>query len=138
MLLSASSVRVSHNLSYTCRLLEQRLRPTGSLLGYSCQTAIQKQCKRSIVSDGEYLKSSWTSSAQPSVADTEESRHNQSEFCLKIDCGCNKHCVMKPMGLEAVVRIMSHGIQSSMEAILACHPALSTAWLDWVAKWCER
>ena len=24
-----------------------------------------------------------------------------------------------------------------MEAILASHPALSTKWLDWVAKWCE-
>ena len=23
------------------------------------------------------------------------------------------------------------------KAILACHPALSTKWLDWVAKWCE-
>ena len=25
-----------------------------------------------------------------------------------------------------------------MEAILACHPAISTQWLDWLAKWCER
>ena len=24
-----------------------------------------------------------------------------------------------------------------MEAILACQPALSTKWLDWVARWCE-
>ena len=31
-----------------------------------------------------------------------------------------------------------HGIQASMEAILACHPALSTKWLDWVVKWCQR
>ena len=23
------------------------------------------------------------------------------------------------------------------EAILACHPALSTEWVGWVAKWCE-
>ena len=30
-----------------------------------------------------------------------------------------------------------HGIQISMEAILAGHPALCTEWLDWVAKWCE-
>ena len=30
-----------------------------------------------------------------------------------------------------------HGIQKSMEAILACHPARSTEWLDWVAKSCE-
>ena len=30
------------------------------------------------------------------------------------------------------------GIQNSMEAILACHPALSTKWLDWVANSCER
>ena len=28
-------------------------------------------------------------------------------------------------------------MQNSMEAILTCHPALSTKWLDWVAKWCE-
>ena len=27
-------------------------------------------------------------------------------------------------------------IQNSMEAILACHPALSTEWLDWVATSC--
>ena len=32
---------------------------------------------------------------------------------------------------------LRHGIQSSMEAILACHPALSTKWLDWVAILCE-
>ena len=34
--------------------------------------------------------------------------------------------------------VLRHGIQNSMEAILDCHPALSTEWLDWVAKWCER
>ena len=28
---------------------------------------------------------------------------------------------------------LHHWIQSSMEAILACHPAVSTEWLDWVA-----
>ena len=33
---------------------------------------------------------------------------------------------------------LRHGIQNSTEAILACHPALSTEWVDWVAKWCER
>ena len=33
---------------------------------------------------------------------------------------------------------LCYAIQNSMEAILACHPALSTKWLDWVAKWCER
>ena len=32
---------------------------------------------------------------------------------------------------------LHHGIQFSMEASLACHPARSTEWLDWVAKWCE-
>ena len=32
---------------------------------------------------------------------------------------------------------LRHGIQNSMEAILACHPALSRDWLDWVAKSCE-
>ena len=32
---------------------------------------------------------------------------------------------------------LRHGIQNSMEAILACHPAQSTEWLDWVAKSCE-
>ena len=29
---------------------------------------------------------------------------------------------------------LRHGIQNSMEAILACHPAPSTKWLDWVVK----
>ena len=33
---------------------------------------------------------------------------------------------------------LRHGIQNSMEAILACHPAGSTEWLDCGAKWCER
>ena len=33
---------------------------------------------------------------------------------------------------------LRHGIQNSMEAILACHPARSTKLLNWVAKWCER
>ena len=33
---------------------------------------------------------------------------------------------------------LRHGIQISMEAILACHPALSTEWLDLVTKWCEQ
>ena len=33
---------------------------------------------------------------------------------------------------------LRHGIQNSMEAIFPYHPALSTKWLDWVAKWCER
>ena len=33
---------------------------------------------------------------------------------------------------------LRHGIQNSMAAILACHPALSTEWLDWMSKWCER
>ena len=32
---------------------------------------------------------------------------------------------------------LHHGIQNSMEAILACYPARSTEWLDWVAKPCE-
>ena len=32
----------------------------------------------------------------------------------------------------------AHGIQNAMEAILTCHPALSTKRLDWVAKCCER
>ena len=32
---------------------------------------------------------------------------------------------------------LRHGIQKSMEAILACHPALSTKWLVWVATSCE-
>ena len=32
---------------------------------------------------------------------------------------------------------LRNGNQNSMEAILACHPALSTEWVDWVAKWCE-
>ena len=32
---------------------------------------------------------------------------------------------------------LRHGIQFSMEAILACHQARSTQCLDWVAKWCE-
>ena len=33
--------------------------------------------------------------------------------------------------------VLRHGIQISMEAILACHPAWSTEWLDCVAKGCE-
>ena len=35
---------------------------------------------------------------------------------------------------------LRHGIQTAMDGILACHPALSTKWLDWVATWwwCER
>ena len=33
---------------------------------------------------------------------------------------------------------LRHCILISMEAILACHLALSTKWLDWVARWCER
>ena len=32
---------------------------------------------------------------------------------------------------------LHHGIQISMEAILACHPARSTEWLDCHPKWCE-
>ena len=32
---------------------------------------------------------------------------------------------------------LRHGIQISMEAILACHPARSTEWLDWVTNSCE-
>ena len=32
---------------------------------------------------------------------------------------------------------LRHGIQNLMEAILACHPALSTEWLDWAASSCE-
>ena len=31
-----------------------------------------------------------------------------------------------------------HGNQNQMEAILACHPALSMKWPDWVAKRCEQ
>ena len=29
---------------------------------------------------------------------------------------------------------LHHGIQYSMEAILACHPALSTGWVGWLAN----
>ena len=32
---------------------------------------------------------------------------------------------------------LRHGIQISMEAILPCHPARSTEWLDCHPKWCE-
>ena len=32
---------------------------------------------------------------------------------------------------------LHHGIHISMEAILACHPARSTEWLDCHPKWCE-
>ena len=31
-----------------------------------------------------------------------------------------------------------HDSSIHLEAILACHPALSTKWVDWVAKCCER
>ena len=40
---------------------------------------------------------------------------------------------MKEWGLCA----LRHGIQISMEAILACHPARSTEWLDCHPKTCE-
>ena len=40
----------------------------------------------------------------------------------------------KSWGLNA----LCHGIQNSMEAVLACHPALSTEWLCWVANSCWR
>ena len=33
--------------------------------------------------------------------------------------------------------VLRYDIQISMEAILACHPARSTEWLDWVVKSCE-
>ena len=32
---------------------------------------------------------------------------------------------------------LRNAIQNSTEAILACHPALSTAWLGWVANSCK-
>ena len=47
---------------------------------------------------------------------------NQQFFCHWYQCG--------PCALH-------QGIQNSMEAILACHQALPTKWLDWVARWCE-
>ena len=37
-------------------------------------------------------------------------------------------------GGGGALRHPAHGIQNLMEAILPCHPALSTKWLDWVAK----
>ena len=39
--------------------------------------------------------------------------------------------------VEWGVCALRHGIQISMEAILACHPARSTEWLECHPKWCE-
>ena len=37
-----------------------------------------------------------------------------------------------PCSNEWGLRALCHGIQNSMEAILTCHPVLSTEWLGWV------
>ena len=42
--------------------------------------------------------------------------------------------VLEWKGIQWGLCALRHGIQISMEAILTCHPALSTKWLDWVAK----
>ena len=44
---------------------------------------------------------------------------------------------LKPYDTEWGPFALRHGITNSMEAILACHPALSRLWPDRVAKWCE-
>ena len=52
------------------------------------------------------------------------------ELSSKLNLGKLENC---GWGLCA----LRHGIQISMEAILACHPARSTEWLDCHPKWCE-
>ena len=44
-------------------------------------------------------------------------------------------CRKKSNGACAHYVMVITGIQNSVAAILAFHPALSTEWLDWVAKW---
>ena len=44
---------------------------------------------------------------------------------------CSKRSEILITGCELCA--LHHGIQNSMEAILACHPALLTEWLSWVA-----
>ena len=46
---------------------------------------------------------------------------------------CTEYHKVTDYGLCA----LCHGIQNSMAAILACHTAWSTEWLDWVATLCE-
>ena len=66
-------------------------------------------------------------------------------FARKCDC----HAMVNSLAIARIaistrnLRLSSlrlyafRGIQILLEAILACHPARSTEWLDWVAKWCE-
>ena len=53
-------------------------------------------------------------------------------------CGLTTPFKFNCLLLGAHACTVRHGIQTSMEAILACHPASSTKCLDWVAKLCER
>ena len=57
-------------------------------------------------------------------------------FCKNYPfCSLSLHLVLCLWGLCT----LRHGIQNSMEAILAFHPAWPTEWLDcWLAKWCEN
>ena len=43
------------------------------------------------------------------------------------------YAVGKPSFIDGGIWELRHGIQTSIEAILACHPALFTEWLGWVA-----
>ena len=54
--------------------------------------------------------------------------------CALVSWWCITWTQLVQWGLWA----LRHGIQISMEAILACHPARSTEWLDCHPKWCEQ
>ena len=62
--------------------------------------------------------------------DTRESSHTN---CMGMHYISNPEYTSTQWGLCA----SRHGIQISMEAILACHPARSTEWLDCHSKSCE-
>ena len=59
--------------------------------------------------------------------------HQSGPIVLVAPWPCCESMLTHTMGLCA----LRHGIQISMEAILACHPARSTEWLDCHPKSCE-
>ena len=61
------------------------------------------------------------------VKNAKKSNQGGGGYCL--NCSFLRD-VSRQWGLCA----LHHGIQISMEAILACHPARSTEWLDWYPK----
>ena len=54
-----------------------------------------------------------------------------------VDRAVGRNAPSRTQKIMGAVRITSW-YPKFMEAILTCHPALSTKWLDGVAKWCER